>query len=143
LRRLGPPTVYPTLTQVERTLAEIMRRTGAALIYRQGGQDLLASALARPINAALYGRADLLRQATLLAVGISQNHPFVDGNKRAAYAATEIFLLLNGVELTGDPLEGARLLEAVAAATTAPARRRTQARLEKWLRAAARPQATD
>ncbi len=50
----------------------------------------------------------LVRQCTLLAIGISQAQAWLDGNKRTAYACATVFLILNGHEYTGDPLELAR-----------------------------------
>lgn len=76
---------------------------------------MLESAVMRPRMAAFYEGADLVRQGVLLAVGISQPQAFVDGNKRAALAATDVFLILNGVRFAGDYLELARQIEAVAA----------------------------
>lgn len=61
---------------------------------------LLESALARPLNAADYGTPDLAELGAAYAHGICRNHPFVDGNERAAFVALELFLSLNGVELT-------------------------------------------
>jgi death-on-curing protein len=61
-----------------------------------------------------YESADVLRLASLLAIGISQAQAFIDGNKRTAFIATEVFLDLNGFELTVDPLDLAHQLEAVA-----------------------------
>lgn len=80
-------------------------------------QDELESAIAKPQMAAFYAQADLIRQATVLAVGISQNQPFVDGNKRTAFAVADIFLDTNGVRYNGDPIEFAKQLEAVAERT--------------------------
>jgi death-on-curing protein len=58
---------------------------------------LLDSALARPLNRAGYGEPDIAELGALYALGISRNHPFVDGNKRTAWAALVTFLDLNGV----------------------------------------------
>jgi death-on-curing protein len=61
---------------------------------------LLASALARPKNRASYGApTDAADLAASYAFGIARNHPFVDGNKRTAFVALEVFLDLNGCEL--------------------------------------------
>jgi len=57
---------------------------------------LLESALARPINRAAYGEGDAFDMAAAYAFGIPRNHPFVDGNKRTAYVAAELFLMKNG-----------------------------------------------
>jgi|SRR5450830_890967 len=61
--------------------------------------NLLASALARPEQLAHYGTPDAADLAASYGFGISRNHPFVDGNKRTAFVAVELFLALNGFEL--------------------------------------------
>jgi death-on-curing protein len=53
--------------------------------------DDLDSALNRCRNAAFYEGIDLVRQAVVLAVAISQAQAFLDGNKRAAFAAADVF----------------------------------------------------
>ena len=93
----------------------------------------LESAVMRPQMASQYEVADLARQAAMLAVGISQAQAFVDGNKRTAYAALEVFLFVNGVRLTVDPLESARALERVAEAEN---RRAGEEEFETWLQGA-------
>jgi len=60
---------------------------------------LLESALARPLNLAVYGNPDVAELAAAYGFGIARNHPFVDGNKRTAFVATELFLALNGLQL--------------------------------------------
>jgi death-on-curing protein len=50
--------------------------------------------------ARLRGVTDICRLAAAYASGIVCNHPFVDGNKRAAFAAAGVFLKLNGLNLT-------------------------------------------
>ena len=67
---------------------------GGATGLRDAG--LLESALARPRNRAEYGSPDIAELAALHALAIAQNHPFIDGNKRTAYVALELFLALNG-----------------------------------------------
>jgi death-on-curing protein len=66
---------------------------------------LLESALARPRNHAGYGAADVPGLGALYALAIARNHPFVDGNKRAAFVALETFLILNGFELVASDAE--------------------------------------
>jgi death-on-curing protein len=61
--------------------------------------NLLASALARPEQLAHYGTPDAADLAASYGYGISRNHPFVDGNKRTAFVAVELFLVLNGFGL--------------------------------------------
>ena len=76
-------------------LAEHGGRTGA----RDDG--LLESELTRPHNRLAYdAKADLPTLAAAYAFGIARNHPFVDGNKRTAFVAAEVFLELNGMTLT-------------------------------------------
>jgi death-on-curing protein len=69
----------------------------------QGGvrdRGLLESALARPRNQFEYGESSLARLAAAYAFGISRNHPFLDGNKRTSLVVAELFLELNGLELS-------------------------------------------
>ena len=62
---------------------------------------LLDSALARPQNRLAYdAAADLATLAAACAFGLARNHPFIDGNKRTAFVAAEVFLDLNGMTLT-------------------------------------------
>ena len=76
---------------------------------------LIESAFARPRMAAHYENADIVRQSVLLAVGISQAQAFVDGNKRTALAAANVFLDLNGFVFVDDPIEFAQQFEEIAA----------------------------
>lgn len=70
-----------------------------------GGADgirdlaLLESALARPLNKFAYGETSVAALAAAYGFGIARNHPFVDGNKRTAFASINVFLGLNGLEL--------------------------------------------
>jgi death on curing protein len=66
---------------------------------------LFESAIARPFNLDAYGlpdgRApDVADLAAAYGYGISRNHPFIDGNKRTGFVAVELFLTLNGWQLT-------------------------------------------
>lgn len=63
---------------------------------------LLESALARPLHLATYGEPDVADLAAAYGFGIARNHPFIDGNKRTAFVAVELFLALNGWSLTAD-----------------------------------------
>jgi len=67
--------------------------------------DLLDSALARAQNLAAYGEPDVADLAAAYGSGISQNHPFVDGNKRAAFLSIGLFLALNGYRLAATQAE--------------------------------------
>ena len=79
---------------------EHLAEHGGAVGIRDRG--LLESALFRPQNLASYGNPDLAALAAAYGFGIVRNHPFVDGNKRTAFTATELFLALNGQELIAD-----------------------------------------
>ena len=61
---------------------------------------LMESALAKPVNLAAYGDPDAADLAAAYGFGLARNHPFVDGNKRTAFVAVELFLALNGWTLT-------------------------------------------
>ena len=65
----------------------------------------LESALSRPPNLAAYGTPDMAELAAAYAYGLAKNHPFVDGNKRAAFLAAGLFLGLNGWRLTASQAE--------------------------------------
>lgn len=77
-------------------------------------ENVLESAIIRPRMAAHYEDADIVRQAALLALAVSQAQAFVDGNKRTAYASLDVFLRLNGLMYIGEPIALAQQLEAVA-----------------------------
>ena len=72
---------------------QLAQHGGAPGIRDEG---LLESALAGPLNRGSYGEPDMTELAALHAIAIARNHPFIDGNKRAAYVALETFLVLNG-----------------------------------------------
>ncbi|HEX4533544.1 MAG TPA: type II toxin-antitoxin system death-on-curing family toxin [Rhizomicrobium sp.] len=63
---------------------------------------LFESALGRARNLAAYGDPDAAALAASYAFGLAKNHAFVDGNKRIAFVAMELFLDLNGFVLTAD-----------------------------------------
>jgi len=75
---------------------EQLAEHGGAIGIRDEG--LLDSALARPLNRAWYGDPDLAELGALYAIAIARNPPFVDGNKRTAFAALFMFLALNGMK---------------------------------------------
>jgi death on curing protein len=78
---------------------EQLAEHGGGIGVRDAG--LLDSALARPQNRFAYDPSvDLPTLAAAYAFGLARNHPFVDGNKRTAFVAAEVFLDLNGMTLT-------------------------------------------
>jgi death-on-curing protein len=78
-------------------------------------EGLLDSALARPLNLDAYGTPDFADLAASYAIGLAKNHPFVDGNKRAAFLATGLFLHLNGYRLTVSQADATLTMQAIAA----------------------------
>jgi len=94
----------------------------AAALAEHGGMEgirdegLLDSALARPRNLFAYeGTESLARLAAAYAIGISRNHPFLDGNKRAAFIALALFIARNGSRLRADQVDATRTMLRVAA----------------------------
>lgn len=80
-------------------------------------EGLLESALARPLNLVAYGTPDVAALAAAYGVGLAKNHPFVDGNKRAAFLAVGLFLAMNGQRLVATQAEATLTMLAVAAGT--------------------------
>lgn len=93
----------------EESLAE---HGGAAGLRDEG---LLESALARPLNLVAYGSPDVHELDATYGVGLARNHPFVDGNKRAAFLAVGLFLALNGHRLRASQADATLTMLAVAA----------------------------
>lgn len=85
---------------------------GASGIRNEG---LLDSALARPLNLALYEQPDVAALAASYGCGLAKNHPFIDGNKRAAFLAVGLFLFLNRYRLTATQVDATLTVLAVAA----------------------------
>jgi death on curing protein len=106
---------------------QLAEHGGASGVRDQG---LLESALARPRNAAAYDpEADAAALAAAYAFGIARNHPFVDGNKRTALVALELFLALNGYELQADDAACVEVMLRLAAGDLG------EAELAAWVRA--------
>jgi len=89
---------------------------------------LLSSALARAPNKFAYGETDLAALAAAYVFGISKNHPFIDGNKRASFAALIVFLGLNDVEFTVPETHATAMILEVAAGNV------SEQGLTRWLR---------
>jgi death-on-curing protein len=90
-------TDYLTVADVMAIHEDLIARYGGAEGVRDFG--LLEAALFRP-QTGYY--ADLVAEAAALWESLSQNHAFIDGNKRAAFAATLVFLDINGIALDPD-----------------------------------------
>ena len=111
--------------------AESLAEHGGGAGMRDEG--LLDSALARPINLAAYGEPDFAALAASYGVGAAKNHPFVDGNKRAALLATGLFLYINGYRLTASQADTTLTMLAVASGDL------PEDTFAAWLRQHARP----
>ncbi len=105
---------YLSLVEVLTLHRRIIEQSGGGLGIRNLG--LLESAIAQPkmtFNTEdLYPK--LVDKAAALGFSIIMNHPFIDGNKRTGHAATETFLVLNGVNITASVDNQERLVLAIA-----------------------------
>ena len=90
--------------------------------------ELLESTLARPLNKFAYGEDDLAALAAAYAFGIARNHPFVDGNKRVAFASAIVFLGLNGIDFDALPEEATAIFLSLAAGEV------SEESLTRWIR---------
>ena len=88
---------YLTLAEVLTIHDDQIERYGGSSGVRDHG--ILEAALYRP-QTGYY--ADLIEEAAALWESLAQNHPFIDGNKRTAFAATYTFLAINGARITAD-----------------------------------------
>jgi death on curing protein len=91
---------YLTAVEVLAIHADQIERYGGVPGVRDLG--LLEAALYRPQTGYYTG---LIEEAAALWESLSQNHPFLDGNKRTAFATTYTFLMINGARLTADATE--------------------------------------
>jgi len=96
---------YLTLVEALAIHADQINRFGGADGVRDPGQ--LEVALYRP-QTGYYD--DVIVEAAALWQSLSQNHPFVDGNKRTAFAVMYTFLAINGWRLTADSSEAWRFI---------------------------------
>lgn len=109
---------YLTPSQVLFTHDQVIKRYGGSFGIRELG--LVESAVHRP--QASFGDTDLyetvFEKAAALLHSLLMNHPFVDGNKRTALAATGIFLAMNGFTLQNTHQEEVTFALAVASEHT-------------------------
>mgnify|MGYP001287993955 CR=1 FL=1 len=118
--------VWLTVELVVAIHGEQLRLFGGPEGIRDRG--LLESALGRPMNKHLYEATDLADLAAAYAFGIARNHPFVDGNKRAALLSLIVFLGLNGVDFVVPEPEAVVAIQSLAAGTL------TEEGLALWIR---------
>lgn len=112
---------------------EQLAEHGGAAGFRD--EALFDSALARPLNLAAYESPDACALAASYAVALAKNHPFIDGNKRTAFIAMEMFLLLNGFDLNANDAECVLVMLNIAAGEW------DEATLATWLRERIAPRA--
>ena len=96
-------------------------------------EGLLDSALVRPRNVLAHGDPDFAALAAAYGFGLARNHPFVDGNKRAAFLSIGLFLAINGLRLVATQADAALTMLAVAAGEI------DEAALGEWIRRNSRP----
>jgi death-on-curing protein len=99
-------------------------------------EGLFDSALGRPLNLAAYGEPDAAALAASYGYGLARNHPFVDGNKRTAFVAVELFLWLNGHQLRSDDADCVLTMLALAAGDL------SEDAFAQWLRERLQPRPT-
>jgi len=105
------------------------------LLARHGGssgirdQGMLDSALGRPINLFNYEEPSLIQLSASYAYGLIKNHPFVDGNKRIAFATAVLFLELNGRKFNATEVDAVLNTLALAASEI------DESKFSEWLEA--------
>ncbi len=122
--------------------AQVMLAVHEEQLAEHGGgsgvrdQGLFESALSRPLNLAAYGDPDVAALAAAYGFGLARNHPFVDGNKRTAFVAVELFLVLNGWGLMANDASCVLTMLALAAGDL------SEDEFAQWLRAHIQPRQT-
>ena len=119
---------YLTLADILAIHTVQIRRYGGSPGLRDAGA--LESALFRP-QTGYYD--DLVAEAAALLESLAINHPFIDGNKRVAFAGADVFLRINGYRIEGEPMKIHASIIAMFEAGTFDF-----AHLEPWLRGLAK-----
>ena len=118
--------VWLTSDLVQAIHARQLRLFGGPSGLRDEGA--LESALGRPMNRAAYGSVDLAELAAAYTFGIAKNHPFIDGNKRAAFLSLITFLGLNDIDFLVEEAEAVVMIRGLAAGEI------DEAGLTRWIR---------
>ncbi|HYQ89638.1 MAG TPA: type II toxin-antitoxin system death-on-curing family toxin [Candidatus Binatia bacterium] len=109
------------------------------LLAQHGGkpgiinEGLLDAAMVAPRNHFAYERAPLFRLAAIYAHGLTQNHPFVDGNKRVALTVAGVFLEKNGLRLDAPESDAFAAMDALSSGQL------SRDDFEGWLRSSCSP----
>ena len=117
-------TRYLSVNEVIEINAETVRKFGGIHGLRDAGA--LEAAVGRP-QSGYY--SDLLEEAAALFESLSQNHPFLDGNKRTSITAAAVFLMMNGCKLVFDDIEAYQWLMGLYESGNV-----TKNAIENWLR---------
>ena len=108
---------YLTVGEVLGIYNRVIKQSGGGVGIRDLGA--LESAVAQPrmtFNGEELYRT-IVEKASALGFSLIQNHPFIDGNKRTGHAAVEIFLMLNGFEISASVNEQVEIFLGVASGT--------------------------
>jgi death on curing protein len=112
----GPDRIEPVWLDADIALAihdrQLSEHGGGAGMRTE---DMLESALQRPIDQWHYGTDDRCALAVAYAFGVVRNHPFVDGNKRTGWVLARLFLALNDVTIAFTPDEAINTVLSLAA----------------------------
>lgn len=100
-----PPRIYPTVAETIEAHRLLIDEFGGHHGIRDPG--LLESAVLRPQNG-YY--SNLIEEASALMESLTNNHAFIDGNKRISFVMTDVLLRLNGHFLDVEPLEAHKLI---------------------------------
>jgi len=117
---------WVTYDQVVAIHSRQLKRFGGAPGLRDEG--MMRSALERSINKWQYEQADLAAVAAAYAFGLAKNHAFVDGNKRAAFLTTVVFLRKNNVRFAPDQAHATAIMISLAAGEV------SEQSLARWIR---------
>lgn len=123
----NPPWVWLDAEVLMAVHDEQLAEHGGASGLRDRG--LFESALAPPRNLAAYEDPDVAALAAAYGIGLARNHPFIDGNKRTAFIAVELFLALNGHALAAADADCVLTMLGVASGDI------TEPQFAAWLRA--------
>jgi death on curing protein len=125
--------LFPHKNEVLEIHRQLIERFGGLHGIRDDGA--LDSALLASANREHYEGADIATCAATYAYHLTQNHPFVDGNKRIGAAVAEIFVRLNGGRLSATNDEIVQLFLGIAAGIVA--RDELEAIFKRWVIVAA------
>ena len=115
---------YVTVSDVLAIHSILIKRYGGSHGIRDHGA--LESALLR-LQSGYY--TDIISEAAALMESLAINHPFIDGNKRVAFAAADVFLRINGYRINAEPMTiYAAMMQMLEAGTF------DRINLEQWLK---------